>query len=189
MWSSVSRPSSRTQSDSCWRSGATERATTLQPMALRDGAGALDAGPAAVGRRVGAWRRRNRHACGIHERQRGQPRRARRGGAGSRGILGGALRRLRDPILLAVVPVTFALLLAFVGYANSWIIGFDFRGTLWEPARSLATARRSTRCQSARRSRSATRLCTRPSSSSRPCRSPSCPRLPPRGSGSSSSLW
>ena len=51
--------------------------------------------------------------------------------------LGGALRRLRDPILLGAVPVTFALLLAFVGYADSWIIGFDFRGTLWEPARAL----------------------------------------------------
>ena len=51
--------------------------------------------------------------------------------------LGGALRQLRDPILLAAVPVTFALLLAFVGYGNSWPIGFDFRGTLWEPARAL----------------------------------------------------
>ncbi len=49
----------------------------------------------------------------------------------------GALRRLRDPLLLFVFPVTFALLLAFVGYANSWPIGFDFRGTLWEPARAL----------------------------------------------------
>jgi hypothetical protein len=36
-----------------------------------------------------------------------------------------------------VLPVTFALLVAFVGYANSWPIGFDFRGTLWEPARAL----------------------------------------------------
>jgi Glycosyltransferase family 87 len=49
----------------------------------------------------------------------------------------GALRRLRDPLLLFVVPVTFALLLAFVGYRASWPIGFDFRGTLWEPARAL----------------------------------------------------
>ena len=37
----------------------------------------------------------------------------------------------------APCPVTFALLLAFVGYGNSWPIGFDFRGTLWEPARAL----------------------------------------------------
>ncbi|HET9851017.1 MAG TPA: glycosyltransferase family 87 protein [Candidatus Limnocylindrales bacterium] len=35
------------------------------------------------------------------------------------------------------MPVTFALLLAFAGYANSWPIGFDFRGTLWEPARAV----------------------------------------------------
>jgi hypothetical protein len=48
-----------------------------------------------------------------------------------------ALRRLRDPILLLVVPVTFALLSVFLGYLNSWPIGFDFRGTLWEPARAL----------------------------------------------------
>jgi hypothetical protein len=36
-----------------------------------------------------------------------------------------------------VFPVTFAILVAFVGYAASWPIGFDFRGTLWEPARAL----------------------------------------------------
>jgi hypothetical protein len=51
--------------------------------------------------------------------------------------LGRTLRTLRDPLLLFVVPVVFALLLAFVGYGNSWPIGFDFRGTLWEPARAL----------------------------------------------------
>ena len=49
----------------------------------------------------------------------------------------GALRRLRDPLLLLAVPVGFALLLAFAGYGRSWPIGFDFRGTLWEPARAL----------------------------------------------------
>jgi hypothetical protein len=49
----------------------------------------------------------------------------------------GALRRLRDPLLLFALPVTFALLLIFAGYAVSWPIGFDFRGTLWEPARAL----------------------------------------------------
>ena len=49
----------------------------------------------------------------------------------------GALRRLRDPLLLLVVPVTFALLSIFLGYLNSWPIGFDFRGTLWEPAHAL----------------------------------------------------
>ena len=48
-----------------------------------------------------------------------------------------ALRRLRDPLLLFVAPVAFALLSIFLGYLNSWPIGFDFRGTLWEPARAL----------------------------------------------------
>lgn len=51
--------------------------------------------------------------------------------------LGGALRQLRDPLLVGVAPVAFALLLAFVGYGSSWPVGFDFRGTLWEPARAL----------------------------------------------------
>ena len=54
--------------------------------------------------------------------------------------LGRTLRALRDPLLLFAVPVAFALLLAFVGYGNSWPIGFDFRGTLWEPG--ARTARR-----------------------------------------------
>ena len=49
----------------------------------------------------------------------------------------GALRQLRDPLLLFVAPVVFAILVAFLGYGASWPIGFDFRGTLWEPARAL----------------------------------------------------
>jgi hypothetical protein len=49
----------------------------------------------------------------------------------------GALRQLRDPLLLFAVPVLFAILVAFVGYRASWPIGFDFRGTLWGPARAL----------------------------------------------------
>lgn len=49
----------------------------------------------------------------------------------------GALRQLRDPLLLFVVPVTFALLSIFLGYGHAWPIGFDFRGTLWEPAGAL----------------------------------------------------
>jgi glycosyl transferase family 87 len=48
----------------------------------------------------------------------------------------GALRQLRDPLLLFAVPVLFAILVVF-GYHTSWPIGFDFRGTLWEPARAL----------------------------------------------------
>ena len=47
------------------------------------------------------------------------------------------LREFRDPLLLFAVPVAFALLLALVGYGSSWPIGFDFRGTLWEPARAV----------------------------------------------------
>jgi hypothetical protein len=38
---------------------------------------------------------------------------------------------------LVVVPITFAVLSIVLGYLNSWPIGFDFRGTLWEPARAL----------------------------------------------------
>lgn len=49
----------------------------------------------------------------------------------------GALRRLRDPLLLFALPITFAALSVVLGYLNSWPIGFDFRGTLWEPARAL----------------------------------------------------
>ena len=48
-----------------------------------------------------------------------------------------ALRRLRDPLLLFVAPVAFAVLLAWMGYGASWQVGFDFRGTLWEPARAV----------------------------------------------------
>jgi hypothetical protein len=51
--------------------------------------------------------------------------------------LSSTMRSLRDPLLLFAAPVVFALLLAFVGYRNSWPIGFDFRGTLWEPARAF----------------------------------------------------
>jgi Glycosyltransferase family 87 len=50
--------------------------------------------------------------------------------------LGAALGRLRDPVLLLGVPVLFAVLLV-LGYTASWPLGFDFRGTLWEPARAL----------------------------------------------------
>jgi hypothetical protein len=55
--------------------------------------------------------------------------------AGETGFIG-ALRQLRDPLLL-LAAVGFALLVAFIGYGASWPIGFDFRGTLWEPARAL----------------------------------------------------
>ena len=57
-------------------------------------------------------------------------------GAMSAAGLGRTLRTLRDPLLLFAAPVVFGFLVAY-GYGNSWPIGFDFRGTLWEPARSL----------------------------------------------------
>jgi hypothetical protein len=50
---------------------------------------------------------------------------------------GRALRQLRDPVLMGALPVAFAVCLALLGYGNSWPVGFDFRGTLWEPARAL----------------------------------------------------
>ena len=56
---------------------------------------------------------------------------------GSAAGLIGALRQLRDPLLLIAFPITFAVLSVALGYMNSWPVGFDFRGTLWEPARAL----------------------------------------------------
>ena len=49
----------------------------------------------------------------------------------------GALRHLRDPLLLLVFPVLFALFTIVWGWLPAWGIGFDFVGTLWEPARAL----------------------------------------------------
>lgn len=49
----------------------------------------------------------------------------------------GALRRLRDPLLLGAAPIVFAILVVLFQYRSSWPIGFDFRGTLWEPARAV----------------------------------------------------
>jgi hypothetical protein len=48
-----------------------------------------------------------------------------------------ALRRARDPFVLLVLPVAFAVSSVVLGYLGAWPIGFDFRGTLWEPARAL----------------------------------------------------
>jgi len=36
------------------------------------------------------------------------------------------MRRLRDPLLLGALPITFGLL-TILGYWSSWPIGFDFR--------------------------------------------------------------
>lgn len=48
-----------------------------------------------------------------------------------------ALRRLRDPLLLFCLPATFAVLALVTAHASVGIVGFDFRGTLWDPARAL----------------------------------------------------
>lgn len=50
--------------------------------------------------------------------------------------LGRALHRFRDPVLLFAAPVVFAALVVF-GYVAPWPLGFDYRGTLWEPARAV----------------------------------------------------
>jgi hypothetical protein len=49
----------------------------------------------------------------------------------------GALRQLRDPLLFFLFPVVFGLLVIVRGWLPAWGIGFDFVGTLWEPARAL----------------------------------------------------
>jgi hypothetical protein len=48
-----------------------------------------------------------------------------------------ALRQVRDPLLLLVAPVIFAMFSLRLGYLEAWPLGFDFRGTLWEPARAF----------------------------------------------------
>jgi hypothetical protein len=49
----------------------------------------------------------------------------------------GALSQLRDPLLLLAFPIVFAALSVGYGHLTAWPMGFDFRGTLWEPARAL----------------------------------------------------
>jgi hypothetical protein len=49
----------------------------------------------------------------------------------------GAFRQLRDPLVFLAFPVVFGLLIIVWGWLPAWGIGFDFGGTLWEPARSL----------------------------------------------------
>lgn len=48
-----------------------------------------------------------------------------------------ALRRVGDPLLLGAFPLAFALATIAWGWLPAWGIGFDFVGTLWEPARGV----------------------------------------------------
>ena len=79
--------------------------------------------------------------------------------------LGHVLRRLRDPVLLLLVPLGFAALDLAYGH-GSVDAGFDFRGTLWEPARALLDGVPLYPEPTELRSRSATRPCTHHSRSS-----------------------
>jgi hypothetical protein len=51
--------------------------------------------------------------------------------------IGLALRRIAGPVMLLLGALGFAALMVSAGIENRWDLGFDFRGTLWEPARSL----------------------------------------------------
>jgi hypothetical protein len=48
-----------------------------------------------------------------------------------------ALRRLRDPLLFLALPFAFVALSIDTGPTTGGGIGFDFSGTLWEPARAV----------------------------------------------------
>jgi Glycosyltransferase family 87 len=50
-----------------------------------------------------------------------------------------ATSRIRDPALSLALPISFAVLAIAAGYDTSttWRVGFDFYGTLWEPARAV----------------------------------------------------
>ena len=48
-----------------------------------------------------------------------------------------ALRRVRDPLVLGALPALYAVSALMSAHDVVGMVGFDFRGTLWEPARSL----------------------------------------------------
>jgi hypothetical protein len=50
-------------------------------------------------------------------------------------------RDIAGPVLLVVLSVAFAYLVLTIGYATYTPFGFDFRGTLWEPARAILDGR------------------------------------------------
>ena len=73
-----------------------------------------------------------------HRRARDADGRCRQGECGHHpGKLRQDVAAVPRPVLLFAVPISFGLLLVFVAYGPSWPVGFDFRGTLWEPARAL----------------------------------------------------
>ena len=48
-----------------------------------------------------------------------------------------ALLRVRDPLLLLLLPASVALFVFIIDYRLVGQVAFDFRGTLWEPARAI----------------------------------------------------
>jgi hypothetical protein len=48
-----------------------------------------------------------------------------------------ALRRARDPLLFGVLPALYASYAMVDAYDLVGVVGFDFRGTIWEPARAV----------------------------------------------------
>jgi hypothetical protein len=55
----------------------------------------------------------------------------------SRAGLRVVLRRARDPLLFGVLPLLYAVSALLTAHDVIGMVGFDFRGTVWEPARSL----------------------------------------------------
>ena len=52
-----------------------------------------------------------------------------------------ALRRMRDPVLFGVLPLAWALYVLGTQHFAFGPLGFDFQGTVWEPARALIDGR------------------------------------------------
>lgn len=63
------------------------------------------------------------------------------GPPGAGGTVRGALARMRDPILFGVVPLFWALWVLATQHAAFGPFGFDFEGTVWEPARAIVDGR------------------------------------------------
>ena len=48
-----------------------------------------------------------------------------------------ALRRARDPVLLGLLPLVYAISALTTAHRIVGMVGFDFRGTVWAPARAV----------------------------------------------------